>query len=359
MATQFSTNRRFVPPRQIRHNAYYRQSDLGDADRLTQTFMCIPPSKPDANSKTLEWLKLRHLIDETEPDILNTKSLRIFDVFGGIKCHLKSLLNHPTNSYCNKQQLSALINLLQEDDDNISTKKNKNNTNNKKNKTIYHINTLPNDMTSYLCSFLSFAEIHFLEITCSELAYVCLDELKKVDIGVMDFNSIIGKADILNLGKGNELISNHRMYANTTLATAFNKWMDEYDIPASQTLFYPLKKVGRISHRVYNEHMSLTTHIDQIHVVAQNYILFDLRNVYKIGKDACKTDSVWINCFNAIILKYFDIEQQKLYIVGAVLILINNMDCIMLDLINTILHKVVANNILKSENCSTLFYHSK
>eukprot|EP01084_Bolivina_argentea_P168163 291697_1 len=98
--------------------------------------------KPDLDSKTLEWLKLRHLIDNTTSNEINDKAVEIFSIFGGIKSHLKSLLNNISNEYFNKTQLLSLINLLQKKDENTS-KKNKND----KYKQIFNMRTLSNDMT--------------------------------------------------------------------------------------------------------------------------------------------------------------------------------------------------------------------
>eukprot|EP01084_Bolivina_argentea_P168162 291693_1 len=134
----------FRPPR---HTQRFQLDDFSFSENNRSQTQTVPTIninylKPDLNSKTLEWLKLRHLIDNTTSNEINDKAVEIFSIFGGIKSHLKSLLNNISNEYFNKTQLLSLINLLQKKDENTS-KKNKND----KYKQIFNMRTLSNDMT--------------------------------------------------------------------------------------------------------------------------------------------------------------------------------------------------------------------
>eukprot|EP01083_Nonionella_stella_P010231 29223_1 len=325
--------------------------------RLSQTEL-TPPSpfhvpyvKPPEHSKTLEWLKLRHLIDESTDCSLNEKLIAIFALFGGIRLHLKWLLSSPSSSYPNKQQLQSLIELLQdnestpkniemtpmsqktEDSENIAIDPIPFNTNTEPEPQRFTIQTISHDMTCYLCSFLRFKDIHFLQITCTDLAYVCLNEMKKTNVSLMFANALIGKQNIIHLGSERQFLHNYRVYRHDVLRTALNKWTNQYDIPCSKAMFCPLRvNFTGTAHRPISSSLQRFVRADSL--TYSNFILFDTRNhFYRLnGSDSS----------HPIILKYFDIEMQKLYIMGTVIV---SYPSTWLQLNHLIANEVIVNNM--------------
>ena len=166
------------------------RTNRGKSKRRSKSLKRDTPSKPLENSKTLECLKLRHFLAESVDTDFNHQSAAILNILGGTKAPLRWLLTSPYDPYLDKQKLLSLLNLLRRDteqhqgtEDDIENDE----ETNSENKPMFDLRALSHDMTSYLCCFLEHRDIHSLQQTSTDLAFICLEEIKKCDIGVIPF----------------------------------------------------------------------------------------------------------------------------------------------------------------------------
>ena len=218
-------------------------SDYGSSDALEcspepewyQRIGCSAEYKADnalTNDHIGIWLKTNNLINNSSEQMLKkcfVSNADVFvdlfsDLFGDLK---KLMLAFIQNNHSNKENLEYLyVVIANYEETHIQT----NNLSEMKTKTL-NFESMPDQCISYVSGFLNKNDMFWFKLTSRRIAMLCLEEMKKMSVG-------IGNADSLCL-------KYERHNPNRTMVSLYDEWSKEYDIPIPHQLLFvdsaPLK----------------------------------------------------------------------------------------------------------------------
>eukprot|EP01083_Nonionella_stella_P086850 241473_1 len=287
------------------------------------------------------WLETRHTLLNT-PDTVKSQSITdIADtVFGGVSHMMDFIVRHSDSSQLQQiQQIVKQNNVKHEQ----SIKRDTQTLSEAKQETdvegtdtdivpkISNITELSKDCIGHVCSYLNRRDIASFKLTAYKNCMVCLEELRKDEVGVLNTNEMFDDQQkrftdwIAFISQTHLSFTRH--LPSTTYSGLFEMWKDVYDVPVENQL---LLKIG---YNVKQDHMYRPKEIHHLLIsqfLPSRFYLLDTRNIVVFGKETepaqimASMDGYDIDAAQLICLKWFDIYFQKLIPLQLIMIDANN-----------------------------------
>ena len=108
-----------------------------------------------------------------------------------------------------------------------------------------YFNILSTTSVSHICSYLNRYDIRCFKLTCSMLGIICINEMRKIKIGTINFNEILSHSNYKYLTKLNEfsthkLIKYNSYNPKTYARSLLSLWSQTYDIPLNDIILFKI-----------------------------------------------------------------------------------------------------------------------
>ena len=261
-------------------------------------------------------LKCHQLIIEINDITLNNNILKLVNELGGIRELLLSKLNTIS---CNN--LVNLLKNIKENEDNVGANEGKTMT----------ITSLPKDMILEISHYLNINEIKSLGMTCIDLVLACKSEINKIDIRIITYNDLI-LDDTLVLEK-NDLDMYGKMFRVDNSLKLGNAIMKHLKLKEKALLLF-WNPISMVNDSFPVENIK-SFHDEGFNVRLNKIFIYNLK--FCVFEHSKCISMINHNDDRLILIKYFDIPNQKLYI----------LDVIRIQRYNLLTHEMISNHIKK------------
>lgn len=215
-------------------------------------------------------LQSKNILNQVDDDVLKKNEQKIIKSMGGIRNIIKNHIIH--------ENYSNFIDTLQS----IPIPKKKNNFN------LQHLN---DNMIQKITNYLSMDDIILLKNCCLSLSVVCLMELDKIELDILDFSKLIfNKKLILEEDDYNYFFNKIRVNENLSINALNKKYYPKHTI----FLYYQSNKI-----------------LPKLNV-PQNAINQKFKYIN------CNKKFILLKKNTDVLLKFFDVKTQEYYIIDII-----------------------------------------
>eukprot|EP01084_Bolivina_argentea_P269053 457149_1 len=145
-------------------------------------------------------LKVSELLQSADNCVMNKALPDIFKLFGGTHCMVKFILNHcmvdklePVYQIIKKHKIqNDIVKVHQKNDNKQTIKKTSNHSN--------PFTSIPNECIYEIIAFLDKWDVnHKFKLCSKRIAILCLNEMTKISIGVMNLNTLCNTTEYVKL----------------------------------------------------------------------------------------------------------------------------------------------------------------
>eukprot|EP01084_Bolivina_argentea_P272427 463825_1 len=122
--------------------------------------------------------------------------------------------------------------------------------------------TLANENIDYICGYLDHSDIEKFKQTSRQIAIICLDQMRKISVGILNTNSMENTFYEINRKHITHYVQKSRYVDTTRFYSLQEEWETIYEIPEKYQLLFHIKRFGRY----YNSHYSFEiVNINKLH----------------------------------------------------------------------------------------------